>query len=327
MLLVLLLHYADSWFVTVASLQSETLKSIVFIELESISSVCVNCFIIISGYFGIRWHLRSFSALIFQVVFWSFTGVVMASIMNLPHTGGMMSISTVFINGRWFVPAYLALYIVSPLLNKFIDSTSLKELGKYIIIFYVFTNIMCYFGKSIEVNKGMSFVNLIGLYLIGAYLKRTRLMIFNTTPMQSLMMYLSLSIILSGISAVFIAIKFNGSMMWFLNPIVVLMSIYLFLFFKRLDIGEIKIVNYISASAFAVYLFHMHPDITSWYFSQCRNHTELNMTTLIWIPMFFASIFLFCIVIDRIRITLFNLGWRIFNRNKMIKTFKLKLNI
>lgn len=323
MLLVLLIHYADSWFVTLDSLQSETLRSIVFIELESISSVCVNCFIIISGYFGIHWHLRSLSALIFQVIFWSFTGVVMASFMNLPHTEGIMSISTLFINGRWFVPAYLTLYVISPLLNKFIDNASLKELGKYLIIFYAFTNIMCYFGKSMEINKGMSFVNLIGLYMIGAYLKRTRLKIFNTTPRQSLVIYLVLSIILTGISAIFIMIKFNGSMMWFLNPIVVIMSIYLFLLFKRLNIGEIKIINYISASAFAVYLFHMHPDISSWYFTQCRNHTELNIKTLIWLPVFFASIFLFCIVIDRIRIMLFNLGWNIFNRRKMTKTLKL----
>lgn len=71
MFLVLMIHYIPSRTLpTHDTLAHDTLGTLFDLELRSISFVCVNCFILISGYFGIRWKLKSFSNLLFQILFW-----------------------------------------------------------------------------------------------------------------------------------------------------------------------------------------------------------------------------------------------------------------
>jgi len=295
MLLVLLIHFTDASPVYLDSLYTNPLKSIVLIELNSLSSVCVNCFVLISGYFSIKWKFRSLGALVFQVLFWSIIGVVIAASLKIQFAYSIINSFTVFFKGRWFVPAYMTLYVIAPILNKFIEVCTEKELGKYIVLFYVYSCVMCYLCKSEEFNRGMSFINLIGVYLIGAYLKRSTLKWFKTTSFESLMIYGGLSVFLSVLSVLSMIIGFAWSPQWFLNPIVIVMSVYLFLFFKNLDIGEIKIVNYIAASAFAVYLFHMHPYIMHLYFEQCRSLLSDGLIVFMTLPLFFCGdIYVLC---------------------------------
>ena len=67
MFLVLMIHYIPSRTLpTHDTLAHDTLGTLFDLELRSISFVCVNCFILISGYFGIRWKLKSFSNLLFS---------------------------------------------------------------------------------------------------------------------------------------------------------------------------------------------------------------------------------------------------------------------
>ena len=56
MFLVLMIHYIPyRTLPTHDTLAHDTLGTLFDLELRSISFVCVNCFILISGYFGIRW--------------------------------------------------------------------------------------------------------------------------------------------------------------------------------------------------------------------------------------------------------------------------------
>ena len=71
----------------------------------------------------------------------------------------------------WFPEAYLILFVVSPILNSFIKSCSEKEFGKYILYFYLLSTIGGYLLGFQDYRKGMSALSLMGLYLIGAYLR------------------------------------------------------------------------------------------------------------------------------------------------------------
>ena len=80
MFLVLMIHYIPSRTLpTHDTLAHDTLGTLFDLELRSISFVCVNCFILISGYFGIRWKLKSFSNLLFQILFWAIICPVIVS--------------------------------------------------------------------------------------------------------------------------------------------------------------------------------------------------------------------------------------------------------
>lgn len=71
MFLVLIIHYIPTrGAVTADALSLNYWYSLGSLELKSLSFVCVHCFILLSGFFGIQWKLKSFLSLLFQIIFW-----------------------------------------------------------------------------------------------------------------------------------------------------------------------------------------------------------------------------------------------------------------
>ena len=136
---------------------------------ESLSICAVNCFVLITGYFGLNWKRKSILNLIFQVYFYVI-GLFLL-LLCLGYTdfsiGKMISRLNCLLVSYWFVTAYLVLYLLAPLLNSFIDKSDNKHLLKYIIIFYIVQSYFCLVGSK-YFNDCLNFV---GLYLLGRYLK------------------------------------------------------------------------------------------------------------------------------------------------------------
>lgn len=90
MFLVLLAHYVptrDS--VTKDALLNDTFATLCTIELHSLAIVCVHCFMLISGYFGIKLSWKSFTNLFYQMLFWSGASVLTAAAIGLPVSVGL----------------------------------------------------------------------------------------------------------------------------------------------------------------------------------------------------------------------------------------------
>lgn len=321
MFLVLLIHYIPSRMtVSPETIRTNFLASLGQLELNSICFVCVNCFIIISGYFGIRWKAKSFSKFLYTILFWAiiayalslFIGNYFESPKNL-YAGNFIQVAYV---SRWFIGAYLCLYIVAPLVNSFIEKCSVRDLGRFIIVFYLFSTIYGWFLLSKNFNEGMSELSLIGLYLVGAYLKRSKLMIFSFKPTTDIIIYFGLGLVLVGVNSIIYYIGINKSVYGYLNPIIILESIYLFLFFKKIKIGYKPWINTIAASAFYAYLLHHHQYIFPYYemLSKWVNHNvSLSLLCMIGIII---SIMLFCTTIDFLGNKLFNLFYNIATTKK-----------
>lgn len=314
MLLVLLVHYtAGRQLYPIYDigegnlLLHNLLHTGINLELKSISIVCVNCFIFISGYWGIKFKLRSFSNLMFQMIFWSIACVVMS--IATGYNASNISFNS-YINSiiwGWFPTGYLILFVFSPILNSFIKQCSEKELLKYIILFYLLSTIGGYLLGFHDFREGMSAISLMGLYLIGAYLRITTLKIFTLKAKYDLLLYfgLGLGMVLFNLLLLFIGVK--SSPYGYLNPIIILMSIYLFLFFKKIDIGYIRIINFLAASAFSIYLFHCNLFMGDFVTNMWK---EINSTFGFYGSIFvtllsFIAIYLFCVLIDQIRIFIY----------------------
>ena len=85
MRLVLLIHYTPVRIADMTGgiyLTDNIWQDFVNLELKSLSIVCVNCFVLISGYFGIKLKLRSFLSLLFQMVYWSAICVAFAAVAS-----------------------------------------------------------------------------------------------------------------------------------------------------------------------------------------------------------------------------------------------------
>lgn len=311
MLLVLLIHYIP---VRVAdltggyNLTTDTTWDIIHLELNSLAFVCVNSFVLISGYFGIRLKIRSFLNFIFQLIFWSAICILLAITFFDVMINSIIQTFLQNIVFGWFPEAYLILFVVSPILNAFIKSCTNKELGYYILLFYLLSTIGGYLMSFHDFNEGMSALSLIGLYLIGAYLKETDIKLFTLKAKYNLIIYFVLGFCLVIFSIIMIKIGVTSSLYGYLNPVIIVMSIYLFLFFKKINIGYCKSINYLSASAFSIYLFHYNPII----FGEIRKiwqYIDFNYSmnlSLLLAMISFVAIFLFCVAIDRIRIFIFN---------------------
>lgn len=318
MLLVLLIHFAHAHCSPSAdSLQHSPGQTIANLCLRSISFVCVNCFILISGYFSIRWKPRSFFGFLFQVVFWLTLGTAMVKVFGFSQETSSLNACLSFVNGRWFVPAYIALYIISPILNEFINNSQTKNLGRYVLCFYIFSTLFGYLLVSDEFNGGMSLISLIGIYLTGAYLRREDSVFNRFSARQCFMSFSAIAVLLVVISTGLLTMGISKSIFGYLNPLIIIQSVFLFLTFRNLKIGNIKYINWIAASAFAVYLFHMHPLIRPHYTLTCKWISDQGAYAPILVILFFITIFIFCTLVDKVRIYIFDKVFKLISHKKV----------
>ena len=93
------------------------------------------------------------------------------------------------------------------------------------------------------------------------------------------------------------------------NPIVILSSISFFCFFKNIEIGYSKFINYIAGSVLAVLLIHtsapLNPLMKEYFIFSLENYSGVSLV-VIWI-LGLVSIFVFCVVIDQLRILSYRL--------------------
>lgn len=225
------------------------------------TSICaVDVFILISGFWGIRWKKKSFYNLIFQVFYYSFFVYIFCVSIGILEfkTSQFIECFKALFNSWGFVTNYITLYFLSPLLNSFVAKNDNKNLIIYISILF--------FAENFVFNAGSGPINYCLLYLIGRWLK-------NTNSIENLKIRPLLAYIITTI-AIFIivyiiylnfhvgATKMNSLVIGYSysSPLVILQAVFLFLFFGRLNIQN-KLINWMAASCFSIFLIHMHPAI------------------------------------------------------------------
>lgn len=149
--------------------------------MESFSICAVNIFMILSGYFLIRSEFKTgrLLELVFQTFFYTagtfsayyLSGQIDAAQMNIYQL--LRYFLPIHMDVYWFITAYIALYLLLPLLQKGVINLSQKELEKVILILLAYECLI----KSIlpvklaEDAKGYSLLWYVILFLIGAYFK------------------------------------------------------------------------------------------------------------------------------------------------------------
>lgn len=174
MFLVLVVH-ADCWtlgFPENADFIEEPLQSFTKVVIESAAIVCVNVFVLISGWFGIKPSIKGLSNFIFQCIYFLF-GIYMVLILigktDLSFQG--IAYCLCLSEWNWFIKAYATLYILSPILNAFVAKASKKEFASVLLVFFIFQTVYGWSGAAKFVEGGYSSFSFIGLYLLSKYVK------------------------------------------------------------------------------------------------------------------------------------------------------------
>lgn len=313
MLMVLVIHYnvGINGQTTHEMVMTEPLKFVGIASLKSLSFICVNCFIIISGYFGIRWKWKSLCNYLFQIAFWG--GMIHIIAVSLGMTN--FSIQRIannmllfLVRGNWFFVSYLALYMLAPIMNAYIEKVETRQLGWMVLAFYSFQTLFGWIFKNcIEFSQGLTFVSFMGLYLLGAYLKRSDLKCFGWKSSRDLAMYAGVGAICVIISMISNYIGFEKDIYSYISPLQILQTIYLFLFFKKIYVGSKydKLILFFSSSAFAALLMHSWDGVEIYRFGLLWIDNNLSFPfvfTMLYIVVFFVV----ACCLDKIRILVWN---------------------
>lgn len=278
--------------------------------VQSISIVCVNVFILISGYFGIKLKIKSITNFLFQCFFFSI-GVywVLFGFDNSIHNWRDFLACFLISKYNWFIAAYLGLLMLSPVFNVFIERCSCRQLGLFIIIFFCFSTWFGYIMRtSPEFHGGFSFISFSLLYCIGRFVRLHPILIFSLNKYFDLGAYVFLSI-LNTIIAIVVLYYSTQSILPiynYNNPIIILSSVSFFLFFLKLNFQN-RVVNWIAASAFAVFLLHVHPLLFPYYCNFVNFfYLHYPIFTFILIVFFYMiGIFIIAVLIDKCRLWIF----------------------
>ena len=319
MFFVLVLHanFTSLGIPTKASLLCAPIREGFRILLESFSIVAVNVYVLLSGWYGIHFKFTRLCEFVFQVFFFSLIGAAFAllfqgqSLMVILQKGILLMDN----DSYWFVKSYLLLYIVSPILESYITITKERDFGVLIALFFLFEFVYG-FGKGCTwFSGGYSTIHFIGLYLLARY---TRLFLINRRYISSRFAFLSY-LLLSVITAVLFVLSMFliradgwGAVFSYESPLVILSAIMLVISFAKIKINS-PTINAIAISCFAVYLLHNNPFIFDYYICQVQYLVGHGISFLL--PLFLLLVFTVSIVLDKCRISL----WQII-QSKLICT-------
>lgn len=313
MFLVLVVH-ADFW-ANGAPTQEECLTkvvpSITRFFIEAVSIVCVDVFVLISGWFGIRPNIKRMSSFLFQCFFF-LGGLYAVSLIGGFGTLKFSGIMGCFglLEWNWFIKAYVGLCIFAPILNKFIDSSDEKQLRVIIFWFYLFQTLYGWlFPAAKFIEHGYSVFSFVGLYLLAQYIRRYLLKRIDATGGWVFVLIYVAVVALNTIWGYISKAKglpFYDCVFNYTSPLVIIASISLLLTFYKMKFQS-RFVNWIAASSFAVFLFHGAPALNMIFFkANCVDiYNNFSGTMcLLYMFLFLIAVFICAVLLDQIRIVI-----------------------
>lgn len=270
MLLVLTVH-ADFWTFHQpgpGDFRVDPVPAVTRVVIESVAIICVNLFVLISGWFSIRSTVRGFCNFAFQCLFF-LTGIYVFAVMmgwSQFSAAGLLGRLTLTDSG-WFVLAYMGLYVLSPVLNAYVKSASRSQLEELLISFYAFQTIYGWCAPSAAfIMKGYSTFSFIGLYLLARYV-RLYVPATNYKAWQCFAVaaatFLANSLWYIGSECLDMPLLADKALsdktLFYTNPLVVAGAMAVVMGFSRLRVRQSRLVNWIAASSFAVFLLHIDP--------------------------------------------------------------------
>lgn len=317
MFLVLIVHANTAyqpWPINQQTVLATPLHCFIRFLIESLSIVCVNAFVLLSGWFGINFSLKKLFSFLFQVFFFS---VILCLLPN--HEGKKLLIDLLTLKHYWFVRAYIILFILSPALNIFAENAPQKTFRLVLIAFFVMQTLFSFFFNSGWFDDGFSPIPFIGLYLLSRYIRLYKPCFSSFKKEIDLCLYLGIAIVIAVLSIILFKLYGTGGRMFnYTNPIVIAASVYFVLFFSKIQVNYSPTILWLASSSVGAYLLHMHPC----FFSSLYIHTlqsifmwESTYQSCIMALFFIIAVFLAGVIIDKVRMLLWKGLLLLFNYN------------
>lgn len=285
---------------------SMTWRELWRLSVEAFTFIGVNCFTLISGYFGIRLRWRTIATYLFQCIFYA-VGIYLAISLfrrsDISLRGIIEQAMVLTHTDLWYVPAYFILMLLSPFINAGFEIRPRKNNLLLVIVFTLFNFWAGWWWGGKFNASGYTPFQLIMIYCIGRSIASYKEVLnnyfrFNKWKLFLLIGYLiaTLLTITLGVSNYKLAYSYN-------QPAVVIASVFFFLLFSSFHF-HLKLVNYVAKSAFAVYLLHKSPLIWGNYIrpwvKYLWNNNDL-LTFSVYVILITLGVYIIAMLIDPVR--------------------------
>lgn len=267
-------------------------------SLESLLSIGVDCFALITGFFGTRFSSSKILALTFQCCFGVIPVAAVMLALGQIHIDGLGAIVTNFWPFYyWYIVAYFGLLAVLPVLNTYLEHTTRARQGAVLVTFYLFTLVfdcgMRYLWAGM--SGGYTMLWLVFVYLLGRYLSQCDLTRVSTR---------TLALVFAGcilLKAAMVFLHINGFR--YTNPTTLLASVAALLIFSRLRLRS-RAINAIAASCTMVYILNMQPQLLPLFQRtvRCIDASYAPLTSFALIAAYVLAFYAVAIAYDRLRL-------------------------
>lgn len=216
--------------------------------LANVSYVGVDIFVLISGYYGIRFRLS-------KVLSLELTGLLVAFCVDLIQKNGRLSLYEVLniFKGYWFLHAYVLMMFFAPLFEEYKENRKLVPIA-LVVFCWSFLTMIPGVQKFIPRTVGLDpygGVVLLGIYVIGRMYRWSDIE-------KRINCTIAVGVILFGL---FFASLWFGFLARYNSPFLLIAAVGVFYLFKMLSLPKLveNAVALITPSIFCIYLFHVTP--------------------------------------------------------------------
>lgn len=278
---------------------------LVYKSLQIPLHIGVVLFILLSGYFGIKASMRGFVRLLCMM----FVLTVPLSIVNECENGGgkgvILSFFFVSNSPYWFMKTYVYLYLLSPIVNSYLNQISLKNRLTLLISLLL---IACYVGMTgfdSLLYDGKNVVNFILIYTIGNTLQRYSHLWKRKNRNWYLLCFLCLNALSVCVFAIWdsaLAAKiFEKVSFSYCSIGLIISGILFFMWMGGFNIQS-RAINYVARSSLVIYMLHCAPIILYGIISPItlnaiRGIGDSVFLTILWVMLMTTAIVVSCVIV------------------------------
>ena len=281
--------------------------------LQGAFAVAVNVFVLISGYFGIKFKLHRLLKLDMQTVFYSVMLLIVTVLCGwhtIEFKRDFLLMFPILSKQYWFITCYAVLYLISPLLNQWSKSLGKKVYERLLIIgffiIYVWPTISFLLNASQFVgDSGYGIINFIYLYMLGQYLHYYY--VDRHSVCKYCMGYCCFIVLLFLVQyelSYLLGFKFTSWVSY--NTIFIFGgALCLFLAFKNMHFSSPRL-NTLAKPCIAVYLIHMHPCVWDNFCVMIGVQSIHDWRYLLLVLLLPIFIYIICALMESFRVWLFS---------------------
>lgn len=271
------------------------------IFVNCFTNLGVTCFMLISGYFGVRFQLEKLIKLDLMIIFYSLIHIAIRLLLGVP-TGKMDVLCAIFpilSNQYWYMTAYFIIVILSKYINQIPEKLSMAAFRKLLfVLLFIFSVVPTFLHFDILGSEGKNVVHMVTIYLIGRYIRLYDERSYDNRRIALLLLGNILVVCILEM-AMYTVIGYYSMFYRDCSIFTVCSAILLFTLFRNMRF-ENKIINRLAGSVLAVYVFSFG--------FQRLVYQMIPLEEYAFSPMLFPLIFVFapcvvvgCIVIDQLR--------------------------